>query len=329
MPFLCPLGQKQLTGMGLAFATVCFLLDARRRGASFKRTLTLGRTQLYLLPHEIRKIGELSDRELTPAARETRFGGFADEFLKDLLSIETLQSLDYSDYQGASITHDMNSPIPRELEATFDAVIDAGTIEHVFNFPVAISNCMKLVRPGGRLFLITVANNHCGHGFYQFSPELFFRLFKNQNGFGIERLLLLKHPFPGLELSSRQHSYTVQDPDEMRSRVGLVTAAPVLLLLEAHRSSVEEILVVPPQQSDYTVLWQQGQIAGNRVLDNPLPHPSVTGLRKLFYWIPEHLMPWPVRRLAMLVAGLYQRLVLYSLRNRKYYRRTRPISSRR
>jgi len=92
---------------------------------------------------------------------------------------------------------------------------------------------MKMVRLGGRLFIITMANNHCLHGSYQFSPELFFRLFKDCNGFHLERLLLLNHPFPGLELSSTTRYYTVKDPDETRYRVGLVNDSPVMLLLES------------------------------------------------------------------------------------------------
>jgi hypothetical protein len=158
--------------MGLACSTLHFLLDAYDRGVSLKNTLTLGRTQLYLLPSDVQKVCRLAGRELSDSALQTKFGGYADAFLKNLLSIEKLEVLDYSDYQGASIIHDLNQSIPPGLEGKFDTVIDSGTIEHIFNFPVAIANCMKMVRLGGRLFIITVANNHCGHGFYQFSPEL-------------------------------------------------------------------------------------------------------------------------------------------------------------
>jgi SAM-dependent methyltransferase len=306
--------------MGLAFSTASFLLDAYRRGVSFRRTLPLGRTQLYAVPREMQKLHKLAGRKLSETAFQTEFGGFADAFLSSLLGIETLESLDYSAYQDASVIHDMNRPIPPELEAKFDAVIDSGTIEHIFNFPVAIANCMKMVRPGGRLFIITVANNHCGHGFYQFSPELFFRLFKDCNGFHIERLLLLNHPFPGLELSSTQRLYTVKDPDETRYRAGLVNDSPVMLLLEAERRYIEKVLTTCPQQSDYTTLWKSQQAEGNSGVDNPLPHRFVDWLRRVFYAMPKRFVPPPLRRFAMLGAGLYQRH-LYSFRNRKYYRR--------
>jgi SAM-dependent methyltransferase len=265
---------------------------------------------------------------LTPtavrAAEQTEYAGFADNFLKTALGIDTLQALDYSSYEGADIVHDMNLPVPPELHGKWDAVIDAGTLEHVFNFPVAIKNCMQLVRPGGRLFVITVANNHCGHGFYQFSPELFFRLFNGHNGFRLERLLLLNHPFPGLELSSRQTVYSVRDPNEVGGRVGLVTSSPVMLLLEAERQSAGEILTSFPQQSDYSVLWQAAEGAEAQRTENGLPHQIVARLRTL---LRSPHMPFSLRRFAMWGAGVYQRHFVNSLRNRKYYRPVRPFWS--
>jgi hypothetical protein len=311
--------------MALAFSTLSFLLDAYNRGVTFNNTVTLGRAQSYLLPREIHEICRLARRELPEAALQTKFGDFADAILSTLLRIDKLEALDYSPYQGASIIHDLNLPVGREMEAAFDAVIDLGTIEHVFNFPVAIANCMKMVQLGGRLFIVTVANNHCGHGFYQFSPELFFRLFNKRNGFRLERMLLLKHPFPGLELGGKQQFYTVQDPNEARSRAGLVTNSPVMLLLEAERQSMEEILATYPQQSDYTAIWRSQDRANGSAQDIPLPHRSMERLRKWFSHIPEKWMPYPLRRFACLVAGLYQRYVLYSLRNENYYQRSRPF----
>ena len=55
-------------------------------------------------------------------------------------------------------------------------VIDGGLLEHVFDFPTAIRNCMRMVRQGGHLILNLPVNNFPGHGFYRFSPELVFRV---------------------------------------------------------------------------------------------------------------------------------------------------------
>jgi hypothetical protein len=49
---------------------------------------------------------------------------------------------------------------------------------------------MDLLKVGGTFVASTPANYFMGHGFYQFSPELFFRLFCPENGF---RLAELRH----------------------------------------------------------------------------------------------------------------------------------------
>jgi 2-polyprenyl-3-methyl-5-hydroxy-6-metoxy-1,4-benzoquinol methylase len=106
--------------------------------------------------------------------------GYAEPLL-EMLGAKEIVSIDASAYEGCSIVHDMNQPISEHLKARFDLVLDSGSLEHVFNFPVAIKNCMEMVRLGGYLVTMNPANNCPGHGFYQFSPELFFRVLSETN----------------------------------------------------------------------------------------------------------------------------------------------------
>ena len=62
-------------------------------------------------------------------------------------------------------------------------VVDGGTLEHVFDYPTALRNAMRMVRVGGHLILNAPVNNFPGHGFYQISPELFFRCFHDNSAF--------------------------------------------------------------------------------------------------------------------------------------------------
>ena len=93
---------------------------------------------------------------------------YADNYLELILETHDIKALDYSAYEGCDIVHDLNTPIGPELHGRFDAVIDGGCLEHIFNVPMALANYMNLVRNGGSLFIATMANNHMGHGFYQF-----------------------------------------------------------------------------------------------------------------------------------------------------------------
>ena len=87
------------------------------------------------------------------------------EHLFALLGSASVRSIDYSGYEGADIVHDLNEPIPASLVESCDTVFDGGSIEHIFNLPIALANLMKLVRVGGTVLSVNGANNFLGHGF--------------------------------------------------------------------------------------------------------------------------------------------------------------------
>ena len=291
--------------MGIIRSNATFYLEARRRGVSFTRTMTLGRQRLYVRPAELRQLAETFRPELRDGVGDLQHGDLADGFLRRFLEVGFLQALDHSDYEGAAIVQDLNEPIPAALHGSFDAVIDSGTLEHVFNFPAAIANAMNLVKPGGSLFVGSPANNMCGHGFYQFSPELFFRVFDPANGFTLQRMVLVTHPFPGAELSPRQTWYDVTDPAAAGTRAPLMTSTPAFLMVEARRTSAEPIILKAPQQSDYVARWSaDGQPRGSA---------SRSAMKRVFRILPEGMQASAM--------GWYQRLVLCSLRNRRLFKR--------
>jgi hypothetical protein len=114
-------------------------------------------------------------------------GDFA-EALFTLLGARQVSSVDASDYEQATHIHDFNQPLPTSLAKRFLVVHDGGTIEHVFNIAQAFKCCMEMVRVGGHFIQVNEANNYMGHGFWQFCPELVYRIFSQENGFQIEVL---------------------------------------------------------------------------------------------------------------------------------------------
>jgi hypothetical protein len=93
-----------------------------------------------------------------------------------------VDSLDVSEHEGATYVCDLNQDIPPNLRGRYDVVYDGGTMEHVFDVRMFLSNCGSLVSGGGFVIHSVPVNNFVNHGFWQISPTAllsFYRL----NGF--------------------------------------------------------------------------------------------------------------------------------------------------
>lgn len=223
------------------------------REQSMGSLLMLGRQSMALQPSEIRNLRSLESTNARNLIEEIRKGGFADSYL-DHLGFDRVESLDFSAYEGCSLVHDLNQPIPEEWHQYADVVFDGGTLEHVFHFPNAIASAMNLVKKDGLFLSCCPSNNYNGHGFYQFSPELMFRLFDKPNGYQVE-FLALSEAEPGGRI------YSVADPAEVGKRVNFSGRGPLQVILIARRKEIVPILRETPQQSDYSARWQSTEDA--------------------------------------------------------------------
>lgn len=242
--------------MGLDINSVMFLIEAHKKGVRFDDVLTLGRQHLNVFPAKMTQVLQRHGLPAEPFQQNAPDTIHADPFFK-CLGAKQVDGLDVSDFEGARFVHDLNQPISPELKERFGVVYDGGSLEHVFNFPVALKNCLEMVRVGGRFFTHTSANNWCGHGFYQFSPELFFRVLSEENGFKCERMVIHR-------VGPYGRWYEVNDPKTIHARVELVTFTPVQLMIQAQRISAVPIFAQTPQQSDYSVRWEDPNQPGGK-----------------------------------------------------------------
>ena len=267
--------------MGLDINSVHFLIAAQKKGVNFSEVLTIGRQDLNVFPAKMQKTLQaagLPSDAFAPGAPDTPF---AEPVFKSL-GAKRVYSMDMSKFEGADFIHDLNQPIPADLRERFDIVLDGGTLEHVFNFPVALKNCMEMVKVSGRLILHTSANNYCGHGFYQFSPELFYSALSPENGFEMERMVVhMVGPY------GRWHE--VANPQAIRGRVEVLTFYPLQMLVMARRTQAVPIFSTPPQQSDYTPRWQETGTSDEVALTHPPARPKLAkllpGVARLFHVI--------------------------------------------
>lgn len=216
--------------MGLGKNAVRALRYAQKQGVDFSAVATIGR----LLVH---------------APNEESY--FAESLFETTFGASTVHSFDVSDYEGASHIHDFNLDIPDSLEGSYSVVVDGGALEHVFNFPTAIKNCMRMLRVGGHYIGISPTNNFCGHGFYQLSPELYFTAFSEANGFGNVSVFAYEHK------PTATSFYRVMPPIAARERVTIQGRKPYLLFVMAQKTRVADVFAQFPQQSDYLPLWEQ------------------------------------------------------------------------
>ncbi len=267
--------------MGLAYHDVALLAKAKKNNIRFDKILTIGHQTLYVSQKKIEHLSKFYDINIGTA--KFSYEEYADNFLKSFLGAKDVKSLDFSDYEGSEIIHDMNKPIGANYYEKFDVVIDGGSLEHIFNFPVAIENCMKMVKKGGSFFIFSMANNHFGHGFYQFSPELFFRILQQTNGFEIKDIIVVEHPFSGPELSTRVKCYSVTDPAFLKRRVSLISKKPVTIMIHAIRTELKPIFSSPPMQSDYLTMYENK----NKQLENNFIKTHLKNLlKKIFFHLP-------------------------------------------
>jgi hypothetical protein len=245
--------------LGIDANGAAFLALAYASGADFTRTCMVGRQGLFLSPKDLLSSFASVGVALDPNAVTGAFSlqeRFAEPFFK-MLGAQEIASLDASDFEGATVIHDMNQPVPPSLDRRFSAVFDGGSLEHVFNYPVAVTNAMRMVELGGHFIAVTPANNEMGHGFYQFSPELIFRVFSDTNGYELERLLIAEN-------RKEVTWYEVSDPAVLGARGVLVNCHVTYLYLQARRVSDVPLFKHWPQQSDYAVAWSGGPTPAKR-----------------------------------------------------------------
>ncbi|MEW5895579.1 MAG: methyltransferase [Candidatus Omnitrophota bacterium] len=157
--------------------------------------LTLGEQAVYATlkeVHEIYRRHDLALNELPddfdtankiPAWKQTVYEKNTNAHAAlTLLGARRVYSVDVNDYENPDFIFDLNDKVDNAFHERFDVVFDCGTLEHVFNVPEALKNICRMLKPGGMVVLMNPASNAVDHGFYSFSPTLFYDFFQS-NGF--------------------------------------------------------------------------------------------------------------------------------------------------
>lgn len=238
--------------MGVNKGALGLLALARANGADFSRVATIGRYRLSATMDYVEQfLRERRRADLAEKLAAAPGDGYCEPLLKIAFGAGVVQSIDASSYENADIIHDMNTPIDRPER--YSMVLDFGTLEHVFNVPVAFDNLAKLAAPNAHILHMLPSNNFVGHGFYQFSPELFFQIYSPERGFSGTRVF-------GAPGGTPELWYEVKSPRELRKRVDITSRDQLNILVMTQKTGEPAPLVQKPvQQSDYVEVWDKGE----------------------------------------------------------------------
>ncbi len=232
--------------MGLDIHAINFCRFASKR-QQFGRVATLGRQALHVSADKL--------RSLMQTKTEVDYGKYCEDFLKVHFGATEVESFDYSSYEGATHLHDLNRQLQEDYN--YDTIIDAGLTEHIFNAPQALSNISKICAPGGQILHMVPANNFCGHGFWQFSPSIFFALYSEANGYSETQVFLA-------DVGDVDNWYEVS-PFVGESMAAYDSTRGVFALVRTKRGA--EFSHENVQQMEYLQAWS-GQSMGNQMHSN-------------------------------------------------------------
>ena len=159
--------------MGISKGGASLIFELKTSESLAGKICTLGRQSCHVTPHQLCSISEKFGFGLAPSV-DILGNTVDDDYLFRSLGFDSVESIDVNDYENATHIIDFNNELPNELAGLYDAVYDGGTLEHIFNLPQCLKNIHKLLKPGGIIMHALPSSNHVDHGFYMFSPTLFY-----------------------------------------------------------------------------------------------------------------------------------------------------------
>jgi hypothetical protein len=175
------------------------------------------------------------------------------------LGFEQLESMDYSDFEGADLVWDLNNPnIPDEYCGRYDYVLDCGTLEHVFHQPNAFEVVYKVLKAGGTFYFDQPVFFGINHGFYNFSTFLHYEYFTaNKWKLNCFRLLMEK------SVNGIFEELSVSEETLRKGAIPIKEGVHCVLFGSVTKTD-DTICKAVPQQPSYAEAWQ-GSREGSRL----------------------------------------------------------------
>ena len=227
--------------MTITFNEAAFLKYCKKN-RDFKSTAMLGRQKLTKCDY-MKKILQADN-----------FNEFetSEDLLKKYFNSTSVDSYDASDFEGANKLHDFNLEVQEEL--LYETFLDLGSTEHILNPIASFKNIIKLTKVGGMIIHHLPANNALNHGFYQFSPDLFFTIYSEKNGFENTEVFLL-------ERSWYPNYFVKVDKKKMKE---IRTSEETLVYVKTVKKSHRPPFIFNESQEKYVKKWNDKELKASK-----------------------------------------------------------------
>lgn len=248
--------------MGIAKGMVSLLCEVKREIDFGGSILQLGKQKVFLDRNQLNQIFKKFDF-LPPLISDEII---SDESLFKALGFNVVESLDVNKYEGADIIHDFNKPVPHHLKGKYDVVFDGGTLEHIFDFPQSLRNIYDLLKPNGIIIHGSPSHNHVDHGFYMFSPTVFYDYY-SANNFGIVKSYIFEYKAAHDKHEWMIYNYAPGEIDHMNFGGWGTDLLGIFFVARKVSASSCDII---PQQGAYLKKWgneapkEESMVAGNK-----------------------------------------------------------------
>lgn len=287
--------------MAIEFEAAKLLKSSSDEGIALNNCLTIGRQTFLPSEAELKKIFGKNFQKI----KEIKASKYAENFFYEI-GAKKVDSIDFSDYENASIIGDLNKRL--KIKEKFDLIFDGGSLEHIFNVPQALENYISMLKIGGRFIGYLPVNNQIGHGFYQFSPELFFRVFSENNGFVVEKSILVEYG-PKVKL------FQIIDPYRSKYVSHTINKYPAYIYFQAKKYKSATLFKKNPSQYIYSEdMWAKDV---NLQKKSSKLRQSLSNFKKRLFNINPSI--------AKSLDNIYHSSINsnYSLRNKKLFKRIR------
>ena len=126
------------------------------------------------LNHGLTSVNQLSEIDKTTKHSSNIYNIDDSSLIKALSnSIESVDTLDISPYEGANIIQDMNKKVDKTLFNKYDFIYDSSVLDNTFIPCSFIVNSAAMLKPGGRIISINIASFQPG-AMVSVHPEWFY-----------------------------------------------------------------------------------------------------------------------------------------------------------